>query len=60
MLTCFPVGDISYLVAMMFTIGSALWVLYGFFVWVPTLRSEAPLSQETLDAGEFPCPIELC
>lgn len=35
MFTYFPVWDISYLVATTFTLGSIVWVLNGFFVFLP-------------------------
>ncbi|KAI1881718.1 hypothetical protein JX265_000544 [Neoarthrinium moseri] len=31
----YPVWDVSYDVAILFTIGSVIWVINGFFVWLP-------------------------
>ncbi|KAK9355636.1 hypothetical protein V1523DRAFT_47655 [Lipomyces doorenjongii] len=35
MFTSFPYWDISYLVAFLFTFGSVVWVINGFFAWLP-------------------------
>ncbi|KAK9311682.1 hypothetical protein V1522DRAFT_437737 [Lipomyces starkeyi] len=35
MFTYFPYWDISYLVAFLFTFGSVVWVINGFFAWLP-------------------------
>ncbi|KAK9358954.1 hypothetical protein V1504DRAFT_441740 [Lipomyces starkeyi] len=35
MFTYFPYWDISYLVAFLFTFGSVVWVINGFFSWLP-------------------------
>ena len=35
MATHYPIWDISYLVAIIFTLGSAVWVINAFFVWLP-------------------------
>ena len=35
MFTFFPIWDISYLVAIIFTLGSVVWVINAFFVWLP-------------------------
>lgn len=49
MLTRFPVWDVSYDVATVFTLGSIVWVMNGFFVLLPTVLSpESPV----LFAGE--------
>ncbi|ATY61438.1 integral membrane [Cordyceps militaris] len=37
-LTEFPVWDISWLVACIFTWGSVVWVINGFFAWLPLVR----------------------
>lgn len=36
--TYFPVWDISWLVAFIFTLGSVVWVINGFFAWLPLVR----------------------
>lgn len=35
MFTTYPYWDVSYLVAIIFTIGSVVWCFNGFFVWLP-------------------------
>lgn len=35
MVTQYPYWDVSYLVAMTFTIGSVVWVINAYFVWLP-------------------------
>ena len=35
MFTTYPYWDVSYLVAVIFTLGSAVWCFNGFFVWLP-------------------------
>ncbi|ETS82192.1 hypothetical protein PFICI_07194 [Pestalotiopsis fici W106-1] len=35
MVACYPVWDVSYDVATIFTLGSIIWVFNGFFVWLP-------------------------
>ncbi|RAH40539.1 uncharacterized protein BO95DRAFT_326018, partial [Aspergillus brunneoviolaceus CBS 621.78] len=35
MLTTFPYWDLSYLIAVTFTLGSAIWIVNAFFVWLP-------------------------
>lgn len=48
MLTRYPVWDVSYDVAVIFTLGSVVWVFNGFFVWLPT---QSP-------ATEFPGEVD--
>jgi hypothetical protein len=47
----YPVWDISYDVAMLFTIGSVVWCFNGFFVWYPLYRPSTEFSGEDLGAG---------
>ncbi|KAI8955501.1 hypothetical protein F4801DRAFT_527822 [Xylaria longipes] len=35
MVSMFPVTDVSYDVAIIFTLGSVIWVINGFFAWLP-------------------------
>ncbi|KAF3013949.1 hypothetical protein E8E14_004968 [Neopestalotiopsis sp. 37M] len=35
MVACYPIWDVSYDVATIFTLGSVVWVFNGFFVWLP-------------------------
>ncbi|KAB2577081.1 putative integral membrane protein [Lasiodiplodia theobromae] len=51
MLTRFPVWDISYLVAVIFTLGSAIWVLNAFFVLLPLVRPSSEFQNEVLYGG---------
>lgn len=51
MFTSFPVGNISYLVALMFTIGSLIWVLNGVFVFTPLIESAATFPGEIIVGG---------
>lgn len=49
--TCFPVWDISWLVAMTFTLGSVVWVLNGFFSWLPVVAPSTEFDGEAKYAG---------
>lgn len=46
MLTRFPVWDVSYDVATIFTLGSVVWVINGFFVLIPLTHPAAAFSGE--------------
>lgn len=35
MATCAPIWDVSWLIAVIFTLGSAIWIINAFFVWLP-------------------------
>jgi hypothetical protein len=50
MFTTFPYWDMSYGVGMAYTIGSVVWVMNGFFVWLPIAYPNTEFSTET-DAG---------
>lgn len=50
MLTTYPFWDISYLVAIIFTFGSVIWVLNAFFVWLP-LQNPPGFEGEIANAG---------
>lgn len=51
MFTVFPYWDISWWVAVIFTLGSAVWVINAFFVWLPTLAPSTEFSGEILYGG---------
>ncbi|KAK6442761.1 hypothetical protein LTR95_001008 [Oleoguttula sp. CCFEE 5521] len=51
MCTTFPVWDVSYLVAIIFTLGSVVWVLNAFFVFYPDLKPESVFRGEILYGG---------
>ncbi|KAB5554969.1 hypothetical protein GE09DRAFT_1239415 [Coniochaeta sp. 2T2.1] len=47
----FPVWDVSYDVAVIYTIGSIIWCLNGFFVWLPLYRPSTEFPGEVASAG---------
>ncbi|KAK7558044.1 integral membrane protein [Phyllosticta citricarpa] len=47
----FPVWDISYLVALIFTAGSVIWVINGFFVFLPLIMPSSEFHNEILYGG---------
>ncbi|KAK0638879.1 hypothetical protein B0T16DRAFT_422036 [Cercophora newfieldiana] len=51
MFTRFPIWDISYDVAVVFTFGCVLWVLNGFFVWYPLAAPWSEFPGESDVAG---------
>jgi hypothetical protein len=51
MLTYYPIWDISFDVAYIFTIGSVIWVINAFFVWLPVVRPETEFKNEELYGG---------
>ena len=51
MATRYPIWDISYLVATIFTLGSVVWVLNAFFVWLPLVRPKTEFKNEMLYGG---------
>lgn len=51
MFTVFPVWDISYDVAAIFTLGSVIWVINAFFVWLPLVRPNTEFKNEELYGG---------
>ncbi|KIV95172.1 hypothetical protein PV10_02853 [Exophiala mesophila] len=50
-LTYFPIWDISWLVAMAFTLGSVVWVINGFFSWLPVVAPSTEFPGESKYAG---------
>jgi hypothetical protein len=51
MFTVFPYWDISWWVAVTFTIGSAVWVINAFFVWLPAVDPSTEFHNEILYGG---------
>lgn len=51
MLTVYPVWDISYDVAAVFTLGSIVWVINAFFSWLPLVRPDTEFKNEILYGG---------
>lgn len=51
MCTSYPVWDVSYDVATIFTFGSVIWVINAFFVWLPLVRPDTEFAGEELDGG---------
>ncbi|KAK8880157.1 integral membrane protein [Apiospora arundinis] len=47
----YPVWDVSYDVAIMFTIGSVVWVINGSFVWIPLQNPASAFAGETTLGG---------
>jgi hypothetical protein len=51
MITYFPVWDISFDVAFVFTLGSVLWIFNAFFVYLPLARPDTEFKTEELYGG---------
>lgn len=51
MFTVFPVYDVSWLVAFTFTLGSAIWIVNSFFVWLPLQDPGTEFPGEIANAG---------
>lgn len=51
MFTQYPYWDISYLVAILFTIGSVVWCINGFFAYLPLARPDSEFPTEILYGG---------
>lgn len=51
MLTYYPVWDISYDVAYIFTLGSVIWVINAFFVYLPLVQPSTEIRNEGLYGG---------
>ncbi|KAH0285000.1 hypothetical protein M436DRAFT_53288 [Aureobasidium namibiae CBS 147.97] len=51
MITFYPVWDISWCVAYVFTLGSVLWVVNSFFVFLPLMRPSSTFHNEALVGG---------
>ena len=51
MFTYYPVWDISWLIAFIFTWGSIVWCINGFFSFLPFIRPSSEFPGEVLDGG---------
>ena len=51
MATYFPYWDVSYLVATIFTLGSVVWVINAFFVFLPLVQPKTEFHNEMLTGG---------
>ena len=51
MFTTYPYWDVSYLVAVIFTFGSAVWCINAFFVWLPLQDPSTEFPGEITMAG---------
>lgn len=51
MFTYYPIWDVSYLVATVFTLGSVVWVINAFFAFLPLVQPSTEFSGETLYGG---------
>jgi hypothetical protein len=51
MFTVFPYWDISWWVAVIFTLGSAVWVINAFFVWLPVVDPSTEFDGEIFYGG---------
>ncbi|GFF40423.1 hypothetical protein IFM46972_06209 [Aspergillus udagawae] len=51
MFTTFPYWDISFWVAFVFTIGSVIWCINAFFVWLPLENPSTEFPNEVLTGG---------
>ena len=51
MFTQFPYWDISYLVAVIFTLGSVVWVTNAFFAYLPLAQPQTEFKNEVLTGG---------
>lgn len=51
MVTYYPYWDVSYLVAAIFTLGSVVWVINSFFVWLPLEDPSTTFPGESVTGG---------
>ncbi|KAJ5585280.1 uncharacterized protein N7459_005080 [Penicillium hispanicum] len=51
MATSAPYWDVSYLVAVTFTLGSVIWIINAFFVWLPVADPHSAFGGESLLGG---------
>jgi hypothetical protein len=51
MCSTYPYWDVSYLVAIVFTLGSVVWCINAFFVWLPLQDPSTEFPGEIADAG---------
>lgn len=53
MFTTFPIGDISYLVAVIFTFGSAVFIVNGAFVFCSLVNAQSEFPGEVVQGGGY-------
>ena len=51
MFSTYPYWDVSYLVAIIFTLGSVVWCINAFFVWLPLQTPSTEFPGEIANAG---------
>ncbi|TVY21714.1 hypothetical protein LARI1_G000408 [Lachnellula arida] len=51
MFSIYPYWDVSYLVAIVFTLGSVVWCINAFFVWLPLQSPSTEFKDEITSAG---------
>ena len=51
MFTTAPIWDVSWLVAFTFVLGSMIWILNSFFVWLPLVAPSTEFAGEVLQGG---------
>lgn len=51
MFSIFPYWDVSYLVAVIFTLGSVVWCINAFFVWLPLQVPSSEFHNEITSGG---------
>jgi hypothetical protein len=51
MFSTYPYWDVSYLVAVVFTLGSVVWCINAFFVWLPLEAPSTEFPGEIADGG---------
>ncbi|PGH17784.1 hypothetical protein AJ79_00925 [Helicocarpus griseus UAMH5409] len=51
MVVKYPYWDVSYLTAVIFTLGSVVWVINAFFVYLPLVQPKTEFKNEVLSAG---------
>ena len=51
MLAQFPYWDVSWVTAVTFFLGSLIWILNGFFVWLPKVAPDSEFEHEVVVAG---------
>jgi len=60
MFTYFPVWDISFDVAFVFTLGSVVWLFNAFFVFLPLVRPDSEFTNEELYGGGITAFVGVC
>ncbi|KAH6859018.1 hypothetical protein BKA58DRAFT_414661 [Alternaria rosae] len=60
MFTYFPVWDISFDVAFVFTLGSVVWLFNAFFVFLPLVQPDSEFANEELYGGGITAFVGVC